>query len=45
MHRRIEVKGRQGRRHTQLVDNLKKKTEYWKFKKETLHCTLWRTCF
>jgi len=35
-----EVKGRQGRRHKQLADDLKEKTEYWKLKKETLRCTL-----
>ena len=45
MDRSIEVKGRQGQRHKQLVDDLKDKTEYWKFKKETLHCILWRTRF
>jgi hypothetical protein len=31
---RIEVKGRQGRRRKQLLDDLKKKRGYWKLKEE-----------
>jgi hypothetical protein len=37
------VPGRRGRRHKQLLDNLKEKKGYWKLKNETLDCTLWRT--
>jgi len=36
--------GSGGRRLKQLLDNLKEKTGYWKFKEETLDRTVWRTC-
>jgi len=36
--------GRQGRRHKQLLDDLKEKRGYWKLKEKTLDCTLWRSC-
>jgi hypothetical protein len=42
---RIEVKGRRGRRGKWLLDDLKETRGYWKFKKEALYCTLWRTRF
>jgi hypothetical protein len=35
-----EVMGRQGKRHKQLLDNLKKIRVYWKLKKEPLDHTL-----
>jgi hypothetical protein len=40
---RIEVVRRQGRRHKQLLHDLKE--EYWKFKDEARDRTLYRTCF
>jgi hypothetical protein len=42
---RIEVTGRRGRRPKQLLDDLKEKGEYWKFKEEAIDYTLWRTRF
>jgi len=42
---RIKVTGRRGRRHRQLLDNLKEKTGYWKLKKEALDRSLRRTSF
>jgi hypothetical protein len=42
---RIEVTGRRGRRHEQLLDDLKEKRRYWKLKEEELDRTLWRTRF
>jgi hypothetical protein len=41
----IDVKGRQGRRRKQLLDDLKEKQGYWKLKEEALDRTLWRTRF
>ena len=41
--RRIEVAGKWGKRHKQLVDDLKEKRGYWKFNGEVLDHTLWRT--
>jgi hypothetical protein len=38
------VTGRQGRRRKQLLDDLKEKREYCKFKEEALDRALWRTC-
>jgi len=35
--------GSGGRRHKQLLDNLKEKRGYWKFKEEALDRTVWRT--
>jgi hypothetical protein len=42
---RIEMMGRRGRRRKQLLDGLKEKRRYWKFKEEVLDHTLWRTRF
>jgi hypothetical protein len=36
---RIEMTGRRGRRHNQLLDGLKEKRRYWKLKKEALDRT------
>jgi hypothetical protein len=40
-----ERMGRRGRRRKQLLDDLKEKRRYWKFKEEALDRTLWRTRF
>jgi hypothetical protein len=42
---RIQVTGRRGRRHEQLLDDLKEKRVYWKFEVEALDRTLWSTPF
>jgi hypothetical protein len=42
---RIKMTSRRGRRHKQLLDDLKEKRRYWKLKEETLDLTLWRTRF
>jgi hypothetical protein len=42
---RIEMTGRRGRRRKQLLDDLKEKRRYCKFKEEALDRTLWRTRF
>jgi hypothetical protein len=42
---RIEVTGRRRRRRMHLLDDLKEKKRYWKFKEEALDRTLWRTRF
>jgi hypothetical protein len=42
---RIEVKGRQGRRSQQLLQDLKEMRGYWKLKEEAQDLTLWRTRF
>jgi len=39
------VTGRRGKRRKQLLDDLKKPSEYWKLKAEALDRTLWRTGF
>jgi hypothetical protein len=39
---RIEMRGRRGRRHKQLLDDLKEKRRYRKLKEEALDCTVWR---
>ena len=41
---RIEVTGRRERRRKQLLNDLKEKKGYWKFKEEALDRTVWRTC-
>ena len=41
----MEVTERQGIRHKQLLDDLKEKRGYWKFKEEALGPTVWRTPF
>jgi len=40
---KIEVVGRQGRRCTKVLDDLKKKRGCYKFKEEVLYHTVWRT--
>jgi len=40
---RIEVMGRRGRRHRQLLNDLQKNRGYWKLEEQALACTLWRT--
>jgi len=42
---RIEVTGRRGRRHKQLLNDLKEARRYWKLKEEAQDCTQWRTQF
>jgi hypothetical protein len=42
---RMEVTGRRGRRRKHLLYDLKKTTDYWKLKEETLDRTLWGTRF
>jgi hypothetical protein len=42
---RIEMTGRRGRRHKQLLDDLKEKKRYCKLTEEALDRTLWRTRF
>jgi hypothetical protein len=37
--------GRGGRRSKQLLDDLKEKRRYWKFKEGALDRTLWRSRF
>jgi hypothetical protein len=39
------VTRRQGRKRKQLLDDFKRKREYWKLKEEAIDCTLWRTGF
>jgi hypothetical protein len=39
---RIEVTGIQGRKRKQLLDDIKKKRRYCKFKGEALDLSLWR---
>jgi len=41
----IEVKGRQGRRRKQLLDDLKEKQTYWYLNEVALDSTVWRTRF
>jgi len=41
----MEVKGRRDRRCTQLLDDLKETTGYWKFKEEAQNHTPLRTHF
>jgi hypothetical protein len=42
---RIEMTRIRGRRHKQLLDDLKEMRRYWKLKEEALDRTLWRTRF
>ena len=42
---RIKVRGRRGKIHKHLLDNLKEKRGHCKLKDEALDYTLWRTCF
>jgi hypothetical protein len=39
-----EVTGRQWRRGTELLDDLKERRGYWKLEEEIPYRTLWRTC-
>jgi hypothetical protein len=41
----IEVTGRQGRRHRNLLDDLKERREYYHLKEEALDRTMWRAHF
>ena len=41
----IEVTGRQGRRRTKLLDDLKERRGYSHLKEEALERTMWRACF
>jgi hypothetical protein len=41
----LQMTGRRGRRHKQLLDDLKEKRRYWKLKEEALDRTQWRTRF
>ena len=41
----IEVTGRQGRRHTKLLDDLKERRGYSHLKEEALDCTMWTARF
>ena len=42
---RKDKSGRETRRCTKVLDDLKKKRECYKLKEEVLDHTLWRTCF
>ena len=42
---RMEVTGRRGKRHKQLLDDLKGTRVYWKLKEEAVYYTLRRTDF
>jgi hypothetical protein len=42
---RTEVMERRGKRHKQLLDELKETKSYWKLKEEGVDCTLWGTRF
>jgi hypothetical protein len=42
---RIEVTERRGRRHKQLLDDLKKKKGHWKLREEALDRPQWRSLF
>jgi hypothetical protein len=42
---RTEITGRRGRRRKQLLDDIKEKKMYWKFKEEALDRSLLRTRF
>jgi hypothetical protein len=41
----MEGTGRRGRKHKQLLVELKDRIRHWKYEKEELHCILWRTRF
>ena len=45
MEGRIEVTEIRGRKRKQLLDDLKKTTEYRKLKEKAINRTLWRTRF
>jgi hypothetical protein len=42
---RIEVTGRQGRRHMKLLDDLRERRGYYHLKEEALDRTMWRASF
>jgi hypothetical protein len=41
---KVEVTGRGEKRCNQLLDDLKGKRGYWKWKDEELDCSVWGTC-
>jgi hypothetical protein len=41
----MEVTGSGGKRHMQLLDDRKEKSEYFKLKEEAQDCTMWNTHF
>jgi hypothetical protein len=41
----MEMTGRHGRRHKQLLDEFKKTRGYWKFTEKAPDCTMLRSCF
>jgi hypothetical protein len=41
----IEVTGRRGRRHRNLLDDLKERRGFSHLKDEALDCSMWRACF
>jgi len=45
VERKIEVTGRREKRCKQLLDDLKGKRGYWKWKDEELDCSVWGTRF
>ena len=36
--------GRWGRKHKQLMNDIKEERGYWNLQEEALDCTVWRTC-
>jgi hypothetical protein len=42
---RMQMRGIQGRKRKQLLDDLKETRGYWTLKEEALDHTLWRTLF
>jgi hypothetical protein len=42
---RTDMTGRRGKRHKQVLDDLKENRRYWKLKEEALDRTMWRTRF
>ena len=45
VERRVEVTGKRGKLHKQLLDDLKETSGYWKLKEEALDHNLWKTLF
>ena len=45
VERKLEAKETRGKRHKQLLDDLKEKVGCWKLKEEALDRTPWRTGF
>jgi hypothetical protein len=42
---RLEMTGRRGRRHKQLLDDREENRKYLKLKEEALDCSVWKTRF